>query len=92
MLKKKIDPTMNPRRIVIRKIKMISIPGLSRVGWSCSPTFTIENGGTSYKYFDYIKKRETFSLSMNEVEFHLGVGGYEVGGDVKITFFKKNGR
>jgi phosphatidylinositol-3,4,5-trisphosphate 3-phosphatase/dual-specificity protein phosphatase PTEN len=87
MLKKKIDPTMNPRRIVIRKIKMISIPGFSRVGWSCSPTFTIENGGTSYKYFDYIKKRETFSLSMNEVEFHLGVGGYEVGGDVKITFF-----
>jgi phosphatidylinositol-3,4,5-trisphosphate 3-phosphatase/dual-specificity protein phosphatase PTEN len=54
MLKKKIDPTMNPKRIVIRKIKMISIPGFSRVRWSCSPTFTIENGKSSYKYFDYI--------------------------------------
>ena len=87
MMKNKINPTVNPKKLIIRKIKMISIPGFSRVGWSCSPTFTIENGERSYKYFDYIKKRETFSLSMNDVEFHLGVGGFEVSGDVKITFF-----
>ena len=87
IVKKKINPTVNPKQIVIRKIKMVSIPGFSRVGWSCSPTFTIENGERCYKYFEYIKKRETFNLSMNEVEFHLGVGGFEVGGDVKITFF-----
>ena len=66
---------------------MISIPGFSRVGWTCSPTFIIENGERSYKYFDYIKKKETFNLSMPEVEFHLGVAGYEVSGDVKISFF-----
>ena len=87
IVKKKINPTVNPKQIVIRKIKIISIPGFSRVGWSCSPTFTIENGERCYKYFEYIKKRETFNLSMNEVEFHLGVGGFEVSGDVKITFF-----
>ncbi len=87
IVKKKNNPTVNPKQIVIRKIKMVSIPGFSRVGWSCSPTFTIENGERCYKYFEYIKKRETFNLSMNEVEFHLGVGGFEVGGDVKITFF-----
>ena len=87
MMKNNINPTKNPKKLIIRKIKMISIPGFSRVGWSCSPTFMIENGERTYKYFDYIKKRETFSLSMNDVEFHLGVGGFEVSGDVKITFF-----
>ena len=85
--KSKINPTLNPKKIIIRKIKMISIPGFSRVGWTCSPTFMIENGERTYKYFDYIKKRETFNLSMGEVNFHLGVGGFEVCGDVRITFF-----
>jgi phosphatidylinositol-3,4,5-trisphosphate 3-phosphatase/dual-specificity protein phosphatase PTEN len=87
MVKNKIDPTINPKKIIIRKIKMTSIPGFSRVGWNCSPTFMIENGERSYKYFDYIKKRETFNLSTNEVTFHLGVAGFRVSGDVRITFF-----
>ena len=87
IVKNKYNPNLNPKKIIIRKIKMISIPGFSTVGWSCSPTFIIENGERSYKYFDYIKKRETFNLSMKEVEFHLGVRGYEVKGDVRITFF-----
>ena len=85
--KNKLNPTLNPKRIIIRKIKLISIPGFSRVGWTCTPTFIIENGERSYKYFDYIKKKETFNLSMAEVEFHLGVAGYEVSGDVRISFF-----
>ena len=85
--KSKINPTLNPKKIIIRKIKMISIPGFSRVGWTCSPTFMIENGERTYKYFDYIKKRETFNLSTNEVTFHLGVAGFRVSGDVRITFF-----
>ena len=87
MVKNKIDPTINPKKIIIRKIKMISIPGFSRVGWNCSPTFMIENEEKSYKYFDYIKKRETFNNSMNDVTFHLGVAGFEVSGDVRITFY-----
>ena len=87
MVKNKIDPTINPKKIIIRKIKMTSIPGFSRVGWNCSHTFMIENGERSYKYFDYIKKRETFNLSTNEVTFHLGVAGFRVSGDVRITFF-----
>ena len=86
LIKNKINPLINPKKIIIRKIKMITIPGFSRVGWTCSPTFMIENGEKSYKYFEYIKKRETFNLSMGEVEFHLGIRGYEVSGDVKITF------
>ena len=41
---------------------MVSIPDFSRVGWSCSPTFIIENGERCYKYFEFIKKREIFNL------------------------------
>ena len=85
--KYKLNPTKNPKRIVIRKIILTSIPGFSRVGWTCTPTFIVENGERTYKYFDYIKKKETFNLSMSEVEFYLGVAGYEVSGDVRITFF-----
>ena len=87
IIKTKINPIINQKKIIIRKIKMITIPGFSRVGWTCSPTFMIENGERCYKYFDYIKKRETFNLSMGDVEFHLGIRGYEVSGDVRITFF-----
>ena len=36
---------------------------------------------------NYIKKRETFNLTMGEIDFYLGVKGFEVSGDVKITFF-----
>lgn len=51
-------------------------------------TFSIDNGEkNSYKYYDYIKKRETFNLNMGEIEFHLGVKGFEVSGDVKFTFY-----
>ena len=87
IIKNNIDPTINPKKIIIRKIKMITVPVFSTVGKTCSPTFSIENGERSYKYFDYIKKRETFNNSLDEVEFHLGVSGFEVSGDVRITFF-----
>ena len=87
IVKNKLNPTINPKKINIRKIKLITIPGFSRVGWTCSPTFIVENNDRTYKYFDYIKKKETFNLSMSEVEFHLGVAGFEVSGDVRITFF-----
>ena len=52
IVKDKYNPNLNPKKIIIRKIKMISIPGFSTVGWNCSPTFIIENGEKSYKYFD----------------------------------------
>ena len=87
MMKNKINPIVNPKHIIIRKIKIFTIPVFSTVGYSFSPTFMVENGENCYKYFEYIKKRETFNNSLNEVEFHLGVGGYEVSGDVRITFF-----
>ena len=87
IVKRKIKRVIAPKTIIIRKIKMTSIPGFSTVGWTCSPTFRIDNGEKSYKYFDYMKKRETFNLSMNSVEFHLGIAGFEVSGDVKVTFF-----
>ena len=88
ILDKKIDINVNPKKIVIRKIKLSNAPGFSRVGWNSSLTFSIDNGEkNSYKYYDYIKKRETFNLNMGEIEFHLGVKGFEVSGDVKFTFY-----
>ena len=88
ILDKKIDLSANPKTIIIRKIKLSNAPGFSRVGWSSSLTFSIDNGEkNSYKYYEYIKKRETFNLSMGEIEFHLGVKGFEANGDVKFTFY-----
>ena len=87
ILKKKLDLNANSRKIIIRKIKLTNIPGFSRVGWSSTLTFSVDNGENSYNYYDYMKKRETFNLSMGEVDFYLGVKGFEVDGDVKITFF-----
>ena len=88
ILDKKIDLSANPKTIIIRKIKLSNAPGFSRVGWSSSLTFSIDNGeNKSYKYYEYIKKRETFNLSMGEIEFHLGVKGFEVNGDVRFTFY-----
>ena len=87
ILKKKLDLNANSRKIIIRKIKLTNVPGFSRVGWSSTLTFSVDNGENSYNYYDYMKKRETFNLSMGEVDFYLGVKGFEVDGDVKITFF-----
>ena len=88
ILENNIDINTNPKRIMIRKIKLSNVPGFSRVGWSSSLTFSIDNGeNNSYKYYEYIKKRETFNLAMGEIEFHLGVKGFEVTGDVLFTFY-----
>ena len=88
ILDKKIDINVNPKKIIIRKIKLSNAPGFSRVGWNSSITFSIENGEKNcFKYYDYIKKRETFNLTMGQIEFYLGVKGFEVSGDVKFTFF-----
>ena len=88
IISKKIDINANPKTIIIRKIKLSNSPGFSRIGWSSSLTFDIDNGeNNSYKYYDYIKKRETFNLSMGEITFYLGVKGFEVTGDVRFTFY-----
>ena len=88
ILDKKIDINVNPKKIIIRKIKLSNAPGFSRVGWNSSLTFSIENGEKNcFKYYDYIKKRETFNLTMGQIEFYLGVKGFEVSGDVKFTFY-----
>ena len=85
---KKLDINANPKTIMIRKIKLSNSPGFSTIGWSSSLTFNIENGeNNSYNYYDYIKKRETFNLSMGEITFYLGAKGFEVTGDVKFTFY-----
>ena len=88
ILDKKIDINVNPKKIIIRKIKLSNAPGFSRVGWNSSITFSIDNGEkNSFKYYDYIKKRETFNLTMGQIEFYLGVKGFEVCGDVRFTFY-----
>jgi phosphatidylinositol-3,4,5-trisphosphate 3-phosphatase/dual-specificity protein phosphatase PTEN len=88
ILDKKMDMNIKPKKIIIRRIKLSNAPGFGKVSWNSSLTFSIDNGeNNSYKYYDYIKKRETFNLTMGEIDFYLGVKGFEVSGDVKITFF-----
>jgi len=79
-------PLKTTKKIIIRKIIIYGMPVFSTFGSTCTPTFVIENGPRSYKYIDYIRKKESFE-SFGNVEFYLGVRGFEVQGDVKVEFY-----
>ena len=67
----------------IKKLKMISVPNFHVY----NPSFDIDNNHRCYKYNDYKKSRD-FNEKENCIDFNLGLIGYNVTGDVKITFFR----
>ena len=89
----KIPHPIEFKSIVIRKIIMNTVPNVSKIGSSCTPTFEIENdldGKINGKYSskDFLKK-ETFYLQQPSIEFVLGTG-FKAKGDVRIEFFQNN--
>lgn len=84
VLVNKIPYPLIPKEIIIRRIRMHSIPSFSTFGCSCTPTFEIENGKNKYKSLNEIKK-ETFNDKNPFVDFLLP-NGFKAKGDIKITF------
>ena len=86
ILKQKLETPITFKNICITKIRMVTVPNISSVKSGCSPTFCIENSGKSFNYWDFNKKQ---NIDGNEsyVDFQVNEKGFDVCGDVKITFF-----
>ena len=87
ILKKNIKCPIEFKVICLNKIRMVTIPNISSVKSGCTPTFSIENAGKSFKYWEYNKKKESYDSSDAFADFQIGDNGFDVSGDVKITFY-----
>ena len=87
ILKKNIKCPIEFKVICLNKIRMVTIPNISSVKSGCTPTFSIENSGKSFKYWEYNKKKESYDISDAFADFQIGDNGFDVSGDVKITFY-----
>ena len=87
IIKKNIESPIQFKNICINKIRMVTVPNISTVKSGCTPTFSIENSGKSFKYWEYNKKKESYDGSEAFVDFQVGDSGFDACGDVKITFF-----
>ena len=88
IIKNNIPHPITFKKIMIRKIKMYTIP---KVGKKFQPNFTVENQGKSYKYSEINKFKDSYSTSNYDLEsltFPMGAGGITVSGDVRVEFFQ----
>ena len=89
ILKNKIPHPISFKRIMIRKVKMYTIPKIGKK--KLVTIFTIENQGKTVKYSDINKKKETYTVTNYDLpflEFPMNITGLAVQGDVKFTFFQ----
>ena len=87
ILKNNMEYPLKFKVICIMKIRMVTIPNISSVKSGCTPTFTIENSGKTFKYWEYNKKKESFDGSEAFADFQIGDNGFDASGDIKITFY-----
>ena len=94
IIKLNIPHPIKFKTVCIKKIKMVTIPNVSKMGSSCTPTFTIENTvdktKNEFKYSQYNKKKETYDIKIPYVDFMVGDEGFNVTGDVRILFYQIN--
>jgi phosphatidylinositol-3,4,5-trisphosphate 3-phosphatase/dual-specificity protein phosphatase PTEN len=89
ILKNKIPHPITFKKIIIRKVKMYTIPKVGKKKFT--PNFTIENQGKIVKYSDINKKKDSYTVTNYDlpfIEFPMGIAGHAVSGDVKFTFFQ----
>ena len=86
ILKQNISTPITFKKICIRKIRMVTVPNIASMKSGCSPTFSIENSNNSFKYWKNHKK-QNYDGSESYIDFEVGENGFEVCGDVKITFY-----
>ena len=80
------------KSLIIKKIRMITIPKISKFGSSCSPSFSVENKNGEenniFKYWHFDKKRKSYDSNVGFVDFELGENGFQVNGDVRVCFYQ----
>ena len=86
IIKNKIKTPLTDKPVCIRSLKMYTVPSFAKIGFSCTPTFVIENSGKTYKYSDYHKKKTYDCQTVDNIEFPLNIS-FTVAGDVLITFY-----
>ena len=86
IIKKKFPTPIVFKNIIINKIRMITVPNISNVRSGCTPTFSIENSGRSFKFWE-LNKKQNYDGTKPLVDFPVGEKGFDACGDVKITFF-----
>ena len=86
IIKNKIKTPLTYKSVCIRSLKMYTVPSFAKIGFSCTPTFIIENAGKTYKYSDYHKKQSYNCQSVESIDFPLNIS-FTVTGDVLITFY-----
>ena len=86
IIKNKIKTPLTYKSVLIRSLKMYTVPSFAKIGFSCTPTFIIENAGKTYKYSDYHKKKSYDCQSVESIDFPLNIS-FTVTGDVLITFY-----
>ena len=87
IIKNKMKFPLEYKTICLMKIRMYTIPNISSVKSGCTPSFTVENNGKSFKYWEFNKKKESFDGSEAYADFQIGESGFNATGDVKITFY-----
>ena len=92
ILKYNLEHPIKFKTLIIKKIRMVTIPKISKFGSACSPTFSVENKNgeenNAFKYWHFEKKKKTFESNVGFADFELGENGFEVNGDVRVCFFQ----
>ena len=86
ILKQNIRTPITFKKICITKIRMVTVPNIASMKSGCTPTFSIENSNRCFKYWE-LNKKQNYDGSESYVDFEVGEEGFEVCGDVKITFY-----
>ena len=87
IIKNKMKFPLEYKTICLMKIRMYTIPNISSVKSGCTPSFTVENNGKCFKYWEFNKKKESYDGSEAYADFQIGESGFNATGDVKITFY-----
>ena len=90
ILKNNIPHPITFKKILIRKVKMYTIPKFGKKK-KLTPLFSIENQGKVVKYSDLNKKKENYTVTNFDLpflEFPMNIGGISVCGDVRILFYQ----
>ena len=88
ILKNNIPHPITFKTIIIRKVKMYTIPKIGKKKFT--PTFILQNNQKVINYMDINKKKEEYTVTDFElpfIEFPMNLAGIAVCGDVKIQFF-----
>ena len=83
ILKKNIPDPIVFKKLCITKVRMVTVPNIFSVKSGCTPTFSIENSGNKWE----LNEKKRYDGSESFVDFPIGDSGFDVCGDVKITFY-----